>query len=122
TPQHLAHARQSQGLRREIEKWFTPLLAAGSYSEALAELRRFKQREMIRIAARDLARLASTAEIILEVSNVADVCLDAVLHWSLHQHIVRFGKPFEEDSAGHWRETTFCVLGLGKLGGQDLIY
>ncbi len=122
TPQHLAHARQWQGLRREVEQWFAPLLAAGSYSEALAELRRFKQREMIRIAARDLAQLASTGEIILEVSNVADVSLNAVLQWSLLQHITRFGKPFEEDGAGGWRETAFCVLGLGKLGGQELNY
>jgi glutamate-ammonia-ligase adenylyltransferase len=122
TSQQLAHTRQSQGLRREVEKWFAPLLAAARYSEALAELRRFKQREMICIAARDLARLASTEEIILEVSHVADVCLNAVLQASLLPHITRFGKPFEEDSAGRWRETTFCVLGLGKLGGQELNY
>ncbi len=122
TIQHLAHPRQFQGLQREVEKWFTPLLTSESYSEALAQLRRFKQREMIRIGARDLARLASTREIILEVSNVADVCLNAVLQLSLRQHAARFGKPFEEDGAGQWRETTFCVLGLGKLGGQELNY
>ena len=122
TPQHLAHARQLQGLRREVEEWFGPLLSSRSYPEALAALRRFKQREMIRVAARDLARLASTREIVLEVSSVADICLNAVLHWSLHQQIARFGKPFEEESAGRWRETKFCVLGLGKLGGQELNY
>ncbi|HEY0549497.1 MAG TPA: hypothetical protein VGF13_07825, partial [Verrucomicrobiae bacterium] len=122
TPQHLSRARQAQGLRREAEEGFAPWLAAGNNSEALAELRRFKQREMIRIAARDLARLASTEEIILEVSNLADVCLSAILEGALLQHVARFGKPFEEDSAGSWRDTTFCVLGLGKLGGQELNY
>ena len=122
TPQHLAHPRQLQGLRREVEAWFAPLMEAGNYSQALAQLRQFKQREMIRIAARDLARLGATAEITLEISNVAEVCLDSVLHLCLHQISARFGKPFEQDPSGHWRETKFCVLGMGKLGGQELNY
>src|ERR1043166_8928239 len=77
---------------------------------------------MIRIASRGLARLGSTAEITLEISNVAEVCLDSVLHLCLHQISARFGKPFEQDPSGHWRETKFCVLGMGKLGGQELNY
>lgn len=121
-PQSLAHARQAQGLKREVEEWFGPLLKASNYAEALARLRQFRQRQMIRIAARDLARLASTTEIILEISNVADVCLSAVLRWCWTQLTARFGKPFEQDANGRWRETKFCVLGLGKLGGQELNY
>jgi glutamate-ammonia-ligase adenylyltransferase len=120
--ENLAHARQIHGLRREVDMWFAPGLDSGSYAEALANLRRFKQREMIRIAARDLARLAPTIEIINEISNVADVCLSAVLRLCLRQCTARFGTPFEQDADGNWRETKFCVLGMGKLGGQELNY
>ena len=120
--ENLAHARRTQGLRAEVEEWFAPLLQTGSHAEALANLRRFKQREMIRIAARDLARLGPAAEIIQEISDVADACLSAVLRLCHQQLTARFGSPFEEDPAGAWRATTFCVLGMGKLGGQELNY
>ena len=46
------------------ERWLKPLLEARDYAGALGRLRRFKQREMLRIAARDLARLANALEII----------------------------------------------------------
>jgi [glutamine synthetase] adenylyltransferase / [glutamine synthetase]-adenylyl-L-tyrosine phosphorylase len=119
---NLAHPRRAQGLRAEVEEWFAPSLQTGSYTEALANLRRFKQREMIRIAARDLARLGPATEIIEEISDVADVCLSAVLRLCHQQLTARFGSPFEEDASGAWRATTFCVLGMGKLGGQELNY
>lgn len=121
-PEALAHARRAQGMRREIDAWFEPLWKAERYAEALVQLRRFKQREMIRIAARDLGRLASTADIVLEISNVADVCLDAVFRLCWQQLTARFGVPCEQDADARWRETKFCVLGLGKLGGQELNY
>ena len=57
TAEHLAHPRQEQGLRREVNAWLPPALAARDYAGAFARLRQFKQREMLRIAARDLARL-----------------------------------------------------------------
>jgi [glutamine synthetase] adenylyltransferase / [glutamine synthetase]-adenylyl-L-tyrosine phosphorylase len=121
-PEALVHPRRVQGMEREIEAWFAPLLESESYSEALSNLRQFKQREMIRIAARDLARLASTGDIILEISNVADVCLSAVLRLCSQQITGRFGSPYELDANGQWRGTKFCVLGMGKLGGHELNY
>jgi glutamate-ammonia-ligase adenylyltransferase len=122
SPQNLAHPRRVRGMQGEIDACFAPLLESASYAEALTKLRQFKLREMIRIAARDLARLAATAEIILEISNVADVCLSAVLRLCWRQLTSRFGSPFEQDANGQWRETKFCVLGMGKLGGQELNY
>jgi glutamate-ammonia-ligase adenylyltransferase len=85
-------------------------------------VRRFKQREMMRIAARDLARLVPTEEIVREISNVADVCLSAVLQLVLPAFEARLGRPFEQDPSGGWRASQFCVLGMGKLGGQELNY
>src|SRR5881394_1412055 len=51
--QLLRHPRQEQGLRREVNGWLKPLLHSRDYAAALTRLRLFKQREMLRIAARD---------------------------------------------------------------------
>ncbi len=114
--------RQKQGLLREINEFLKPALAANDYATALTRLREFKQREMLRIATRDLARLSELTEIIGELSNVADVCLDAVWQICQQQLIGRYGQPYHQDAEGRWQPTQFCVLGMGKLGGQELNY
>jgi len=118
----IQHPRRAQGFQREVDALLAPRLAARDYAGALAELRRFKAREMLRIAARDLARLGDVVEITMELSCVADVCLDAVLQICSRRLGERFGRPFHQDAAGRWQPTAFCVLGLGKLGGQELNY
>ena len=71
----LQFPRRMEGFRREVEGWLKPALVARDYPGAFAELRRFRQREMLRIAARDLARLGDVVEITREISDLADVCL-----------------------------------------------
>ncbi|MEO8428506.1 MAG: bifunctional [glutamate--ammonia ligase]-adenylyl-L-tyrosine phosphorylase/[glutamate--ammonia-ligase] adenylyltransferase [Verrucomicrobiota bacterium] len=121
-PESLEYPRQEQGIRREVDGWFKPLLQARDVAGAFARLREFKQREMLRIAARDLARLGKIMEITREISNVADVCLDSVYHICLQQLSERFGQPYYQDANERWQPTGFCVFGLGKLGGQELNY
>jgi glutamate-ammonia-ligase adenylyltransferase len=120
--EHIRHPRRAQGFRREVEKFLKPALAAHEYEVALANLRRFKQREMLRIAARDLSRVTNLVEITREISDVADVCLDTVWQICWAQFAGRFGQPYHPDPAGRWHETAACVLGMGKLGGQELNY
>ena len=118
----LKFPRRAQGFQREVEGWLKPKLAARDYSGALTELRRLKQREMLRIAARDLARLGNVVEITREISDMADVCLDTVWRICRQQFVEKFGRPFHQDAEGRWQPTEFCVLGMGKLGGQELNY
>ena len=113
----IVHARRKEGLKREVEPW----LAEG-FEPALARLRQFKHQQMVRIAARDLARLANATEITQEISNVADVCLGAVLRLSLAQVESKIGRPCHKNVADEWTPTEFAVLGLGKLGGEELNY
>jgi glutamate-ammonia-ligase adenylyltransferase len=109
--------RRKEGLKREIES-----APRESFEGALTQLRLFKQREMVRIAARDLARLADATRITLEISNVADVCLEAVLHLCAGPLESKLGVPYHKDADGNWIPTEFAVLGLGKLGGEGLNY
>jgi glutamate-ammonia-ligase adenylyltransferase len=118
----LKFPRRAEGFRREIEGGLKLKLEACDYAGALAGLRRFKQREMLRIAVRDLARFGDVVEITREISNLADACLDAVWRICRPQFIGRFGQPFHQDADGNWQRTEFCVLGMGKLGGQELNY
>lgn len=118
TPGFLTHPRREEGLRREVEPW----LKQADSEAAFSRLRQFKQREMLRIAARDLARLGYVAEITREISDVADVCLQAVYRLCAGRLRARLGQPWHLDAREKWRETEFCVIGLGKLGGQELNY
>ena len=85
-------------------------------------MRQFKEREMLRIAARDLAQLGGLPEIIQEISDIADICLHSVWQVCYAQLRQRYGLPYHKDSQGCWRPTAGGVLGLGKLGGQELNY
>lgn len=118
----LSNPRREETLRREVSELLKPALARRDFPVALAQLRRLQQREHLRIAARDLARLGTAQSLWLELSNVADLCLDAVLQICLTQLTERVGSPWHLDAEKRWQPTPFCVLGLGRLGGQELGY
>ncbi len=122
TPEALQHPRRAQGLEREAREGMALLLKAGDFASALRHLREFKQREMLRIGARDLARLAELVDIMRELSDVADVCLDGIAQLCLRQLTERVGRPYHPDPEGRWQPTAFCVFGMGKLGGRELNY
>jgi len=121
-PERVEHPRQEQGLRREVKAWLEPALKSRDYAGAFAKLRQFKEREMLRIAARDLACLGDSPQITREISNVADVCLSAVFQLCRQQLVERFGQPFHQDAANRWLPTEFAIIALDKLGGQELNY
>ena len=118
----LKFARRAQGLRQEVSAWLKPLFDAKDFNTALSKLREFKRREMLRIAARDLARLTHVSEITRELSDLADVILDSVWRSCLISLQERFGSPWQKDHRDQWQPTDACVLGMGKLGGQELNY
>ena len=118
----LKFPRRKQGRLKEVNARLKLLLKGGDYGAALQGVRDFKQREMLRIAARDLARFGRVAEITRELSDVADVCLDSVWQICLRQLVQRHGQPCHEDADGRWQPATGCLLGLGKLGAQELNY
>ena len=121
--ERLQNPRRVEGVRREVSDFLEPALQSRDYPAALAQLREFKQREMLRIAARDLSRLGHVSQIIEEISNVADVCVHAVYQIAFQQLNERYGAPYAQDPAtGKWSESAFCVLGMGKHGGQELNY
>jgi len=79
-------------------------------------LRVFRRREMTRIAFRDLAGWSNFAETVSDLSNLADTCLEQtalILYEGLSE---KFGAPTAEDGTPQ----LLVILGLGKLGAQEL--
>ncbi|HEX7893769.1 MAG TPA: hypothetical protein VF447_06215, partial [Terriglobales bacterium] len=85
-------------------------------------LGRFKRREYVRIMLRDLLRIAPLAETTAEISALSDVLLEEALREASTAMQRRFGSPQHLDSEGRLADTTFSVLSLGKLGGNELNY
>jgi glutamate-ammonia-ligase adenylyltransferase len=117
----LKPARRKE-LCSEINEWLGPLIGERSFATAFTRLRHFKQRQMLRSAARDLASLATVPEIIQEISDIADVCLESAWRLCHLQLVERYGEPFHQDASGGWHPTAGCAIGLGKLGGHELNY
>src|SRR5205807_4798415 len=102
------------------------------FSEALARFRsrsferdvslllsRFKRREYVRIMLRDVLRISPLAETTAEISALSDVLLEEALREAATAMQHRFGSPQHMDGQGRIVDTTFAVLSLGKLGGNE---
>lgn len=85
-------------------------------------LRRFKQREYIRIGLKDFLGLAEFKETVEDISNIADVCLQVAYEYADKQLKKKHGVPIYQDADGAWKESEFAILGMGKLGGRELNY
>ena len=85
-----------------------------------AVLRRFTQRHLLRLGARDLNRLADVEETTAGLTALADCVLQAGVRacqdWLTAQH----GEPVYTDDRGGEQPCRFCVIGMGKLGGGEL--
>lgn len=119
-PTALRHGRRREGLERELRERFDAPLALGERARALDGLHEFRQRELLRIAARDLTRAGSLEEVLEEFSNAADAALSALLRLVWTELTERWGTPWHRGPDAAWHPTGFATLGLGKLGGSEL--
>ena len=85
--------------------------------EALAALRIFRHREMLRILWRDYAHLATLEEAFEALSQLADCCIRAALSMATATLKEKYGTPCGTDSG---QPQSLVVLGMGKLGGNEL--
>jgi [glutamine synthetase] adenylyltransferase / [glutamine synthetase]-adenylyl-L-tyrosine phosphorylase len=78
---------------------------------AWGALRRFRRRELLRIAVRDLDGGAPLDSVGAELANLADACLEAALELATRA-VAKPGDP----------PVSLAVLAMGKLGGRELNY
>ena len=80
-------------------------------------LRRFRNRQQVRIIWRDLNRQASLAETCSDLSDLADACIDGAYQWLYPRHCEQFGTPVGRRSG---QPQHLVILGMGKLGAHEL--
>ncbi len=103
----------------EIEEELAASLAPFARHEVrLNALRRFKYRQLVRIASRDILGDADLTVTTEELSRLADACLGAVWRWAEERLRGMYGVPVGPDGA----PTGIAVIGMGKLGGGELNY
>jgi glutamate-ammonia-ligase adenylyltransferase len=88
--------------------------------EIQAGLRRLRLREVLRIATRDLAGFAPLPEVMADLSQLASATLTGAVRFARRQLSARYGAPMIEATEGVRSECGFVVLGMGKLGGNEL--
>ncbi|MEW6078285.1 MAG: bifunctional [glutamate--ammonia ligase]-adenylyl-L-tyrosine phosphorylase/[glutamate--ammonia-ligase] adenylyltransferase [Thermodesulfobacteriota bacterium] len=122
TPEFLADLFQSGDLNRSYHDrdFFSRVqqvtAPARDDEEIGSALRRIRQREMIRIAWRDLCRKADLFETLKDLSSFADACIQSTV-LRLHSFLEKeFGTPVSSGGA----EYQLITLGMGKLGAQEL--
>ena len=108
-----------QWLRDDLEEELRQSTAAFSRAEARWNaLRRFKYRQLLRIGCRDILGDADLTVTTEELSRLADVCLETARRWAEDALEPRYGVPVGPDGA----RTGLAVIGMGKLGGDELNY
>ncbi|MGH8322731.1 MAG: bifunctional [glutamate--ammonia ligase]-adenylyl-L-tyrosine phosphorylase/[glutamate--ammonia-ligase] adenylyltransferase, partial [Steroidobacteraceae bacterium] len=93
-----------------------PQDAVASEAEVLSELRRWRRREIVRIAWRDLAGWADLAETLSDLSAFADAAINVAVQCARRGLVARYGEP--RSAAGMVQP--LVVLAMGKLGGGEL--
>ncbi|HZD68601.1 MAG TPA: bifunctional [glutamine synthetase] adenylyltransferase/[glutamine synthetase]-adenylyl-L-tyrosine phosphorylase, partial [Actinomycetes bacterium] len=84
-------------------------------------LRRFRRRELLRIAVRDLDGGAPVDSVGAELADLADACLQAGLELATRSVAEGSGEPRGGATVGG-PPVSLAVLAMGKLGGRELNY
>lgn len=79
-------------------------------------IRRVRQREISRIALRDIHAFAPVMSVTEDLANLADVMVEASYRFARSELEARFGEP--KTPAGD--RSKFAVIAMGKLGGREL--
>jgi glutamate-ammonia-ligase adenylyltransferase len=102
--------------RAEVEERLSAIPDDAAIDErlerSLAELRRFKNEEVLRVAIHDIAGAIPLASVADQLSGLAEACLERCLALA------------EEEARRKDRSppSRLCVVGMGKLGGRELGY
>ncbi|MBT8443145.1 MAG: bifunctional [glutamate--ammonia ligase]-adenylyl-L-tyrosine phosphorylase/[glutamate--ammonia-ligase] adenylyltransferase [Gammaproteobacteria bacterium] len=95
------------------------LAAAGAADSDMGferTLRLLRHRELARIVWRDTTHVAPCEETLTDLSAMADAAIGAAIERARIELEAKFGTPRTRDG----QESTFVVLGMGKLGGREL--
>lgn len=108
-----SESRMLADLRRDISE-------QADFFQLKAGLRRYKVEQILRIGSRDLCGLAELEEVTADLSGLAAASLQRAYEVCRRQLQDEYGEPLEKDAEGLPRPAEMTILGMGKLGGNEL--
>lgn len=90
------------------------------FSDIAKRLRVYRNKEYLRLGARDLFKMSSMERTAKEISDLASASLDIGIKFVLIELKKSYGAPYYIDEDGKEKEAGFSVIALGKLGGREL--
>ena len=119
--------RETLGAEKSLDRYIEELRSKASlFSDTRRKInavKRYRSREVLRIALRDLMGLADLEETTAELSRLTDAVIDTVAEISfveVSRESGIEGIEWERRSAKPY--ANFAVISLGKLGGNELNY
>jgi len=91
-----------------------------SEQDLFSTLRKFRRQQMLRTGLRDLMGKADLQETVGELSDLAEVCLQAAYEYVDADLQKKFGRPLVRGEDGTAVPAGFAVIAMGKLGGREL--
>src|SRR5258706_3645547 len=124
-PHRLGRVARDPYLRREkpldqlIGEARTALSGVATPAALRTVLRRIRADELVRLGVREL-ELGLDTEVRRELARLSDVCFDAAIEFHDRELRARYGAPRYRDDDGVERDAKLAVIGMGKLGGEEL--
>jgi glutamate-ammonia-ligase adenylyltransferase len=124
-PRRLGRVASDPYLRREkprevlVAEVTARAAPARTPAELQAALRSARADELVRLGVREL-ELGLDTEVGRELARLADACFDAAIAFWDGALRARYGAPRYVDDDGSERDAHLVVIGMGKLGGEEL--
>lgn len=119
-PRSLYQPPEKLELEKEIRQRLTQI-DLNDVEQSMDALRHFKQTNVLRVAAADIADALPLMKISDHLSWIAEVVLDEALEQAWQHLITRHGRPVCKLD-GAVCDKGFAIIGYGKLGGYELGY
>ncbi len=85
-------------------------------------LHSFKNSMHLRVGVRDILGKHTIAETHAALSDIAEVCMEQVIHHEFHRLIHQLGMPVHSDGPAAGQPAELVLLAVGKLGGREPNY
>ncbi|MCH8536726.1 MAG: bifunctional [glutamate--ammonia ligase]-adenylyl-L-tyrosine phosphorylase/[glutamate--ammonia-ligase] adenylyltransferase [Alkalimonas sp.] len=91
-------------------------LSTDDETSVFKALRHYRSRILVQILAADLRQVKSMPDCLSEISALANCCINSAYQWAYRQLTAHWGTPLDEQG----NPMPMLILGMGKLGGEEL--
>ncbi len=117
-PNQLYHPIPLEQYRDELREYLARI-PEEDMEQQMEGIRQFKQTQLLRIAAADIAGVLPVMKVSDHLTYLAEAIVDAVISQAWFQTAAKYGQPsYLKDRGGRG----FSVVGYGKVGGWELGY